>query len=142
MIYTKLTKTALKICFNAHKEQVDKSGIPYVFHPFHIAEQMTDEYSTAAALLHDVIEDSNITFDELKIYGIPDNVIDAIKLLTYNNNMPYLEYIKKIKDNQTAKEVKLADLKHNIDFTRLDDITADDIQRNKKYAAAISILEN
>ena len=82
MIYTELTKKALKLCFEAHKDQLDKSGMPYVFHPFHLAEQMKDEYSTVAALLHDVVEDTDYTFDDLKKMGFPDEVLDAMKLLT------------------------------------------------------------
>ena len=66
MIYTAGTKKALKLCFEAHKDQVDKSGMPYVFHPFHLAEQMSDERSTIVALLHDVIEDTEYTFEDLR----------------------------------------------------------------------------
>ena len=65
MIYTPLTLKALKICFQAHKNQTDKAGSPYVFHPFHLAEQMEDEYSVCTALLHDVIEDTDITLEYL-----------------------------------------------------------------------------
>jgi len=71
MIYTDLTKTAMRIAFDAHKDQVDKSGLPYIFHPFHLAEQMTDEVSVCAALLHDVVEDSSLSFDDLVSQGIP-----------------------------------------------------------------------
>ena len=66
MIYTDLTKKAMKLCFDAHKNQVDKSGMPYVFHPFHLAEQMTDERTTVAALLHDVMEDTEYTLNDLR----------------------------------------------------------------------------
>ena len=76
MIYTELTKKALKLCFEAHKDQVDKTGIPYVFHPFHLAEQMKDEYTTVVALLHDVVEDTNITLADLE-KEYPKEVIDA-----------------------------------------------------------------
>ena len=78
MIYTGLTKKALKLCFEAHKEQVDKSGMPYVFHPFHLAEQMTDEATTVVALLHDVVEDTDITFEELKKQGYNNFTINEI----------------------------------------------------------------
>ena len=69
MIYTKMTKVALKLCFEAHKEQIDKSGMPYVFHPFHLAEQMETEETTIVALLHDVIEDTDYTPDDLRALG-------------------------------------------------------------------------
>ncbi len=142
MIYTKLTKTAIKICFLAHKDQLDKSGLPYVLHPLHVAESMTDEYSTAAALLHDVVEDSDITLDNLSSNGIPKNVIDALRLLTHDSSIPYLEYIRALKSNDIARAVKLADLAHNIDLTRLDEITPEDIRRKEKYMKAIEILKS
>lgn len=141
MIYTKLTKKAMKICFEAHKDQVDKSGIPYVFHPFHLAEQMQDEYSTIAALLHDTVEDTNITFEYLAEQGIPTEVIEALKLLTHDESVPYLDYVKIIKSNDIAKSVKLADLKHNSDLTRLDEAKERDLIRVEKYKKAIDVLE-
>ena len=81
MIYTKLTKAALRLCFEAHRDQVDKTGMPYVFHPFHLAEQMTDEITTAAALLHDVVEDTDYTLDDLTAMGFPKEVTDALAFL-------------------------------------------------------------
>ena len=105
MIYTALTKKAMKISFDAHKNQVDKSGTPYVFHPFHLAEQMTDEDTTIAALLHDTVEDTNLTFDYLREQGIPEHIIVALKLLAHDESVPYLDYIKLIKENDIAKAV-------------------------------------
>lgn len=70
MIYTEMTKKAMRIAFDAHKEQVDKTGLPYIFHPFHLAEQMTDEISVCAALLHDVVEDTELSFEALATQGI------------------------------------------------------------------------
>ena len=113
MIYTPLTKKALKISFNAHKDQVDKSGMPYVYHPFHLAEQMNDEYSTCVALLHDVVEDTDISLDDLASDGFPAEVIEALTLMTHNDNVPYMDYVRKIKTNPIAAKVKLADLEHN-----------------------------
>lgn len=141
MIYTALTKKAMKISFDAHKNQVDKSGIPYVFHPFHLAEQMTDEDTTIAALLHDTVEDTNLTFDYLREQGILEHIIVALKLLTHDESVPYLDYIKLIKVNDIAKAVKIADLKHNSDLTRLDEIGEKDMARVEKYKKAIEILE-
>ena len=88
MIYTTMTKKALKICFNAHKEQVDKTGLPYVFHPFHLAEQMDDEDSVCLALLHDVVEDTNVSFEDLINEGFNENIINALKLLTHKDDTP------------------------------------------------------
>lgn len=141
MIYTDLTKNALKISFNAHKDQLDKSGMPYVYHPFHLAEQMDDEYSTCVALLHDVVEDTDTTLDDLsRIF--PKEVTDAIALMTHDDNVPYLDYVRTIKSNPIASKVKLADLKHNSDLTRLDTVDDKALERVEKYKKAIRILEN
>ena len=140
MIYTNLTKKALKLCFEAHKEQVDKTGLPYVFHPFHLAEQMTDEISTVCALLHDVVEDSSYTFEDLSDMGFPQEVIDVLKFLTHDDSVPYLDYVKEIKKNPIATKVKLADLAHNSDLTRLDKIDERALERAEKYKKAMAIL--
>ena len=139
MIYTDLTKKALKISFSAHKDQVDKSGMPYVYHPFHLAEQMDDEYSTCVALLHDVVEDTDMTLDELSEI-FPKEVTDAIAMMTHDDSVPYLDYVKEIKNNPIAAKVKLADLKHNSDLTRLDVVDDKVLERVEKYDKAIKIL--
>lgn len=141
MIYTDLTKKALKISFNAHKNQVDKSGMPYVFHPFHLAEQMDDEYSVCVALLHDVVEDTDITVEELITKGFPKEVINAIEQMTHSDSVPYLDYVKEIKNNPIARKVKLADLRHNSDLSRLDKIDDKALERVAKYKKAIEILQ-
>ena len=85
MIYTEKTKKALKFCFKAHRDQVDKSGIPYVHHPFHIAEQMQDEDTTIVALLHDVCEDTKYTLDDIKENVCDDErILEALALLTHD----------------------------------------------------------
>ena len=140
MIYTPDTKKAIKLCFEAHRNQTDKSGLPYVFHPFHVAEQMPDEETTIVALLHDVIEDASYTLDDLRKMGFAEEVLDALDLMTHDKNVPYMEYVAKISENEIARTVKLADLRHNSDLTRLDEI--DDKARNRieKYKAAIRLL--
>lgn len=140
MIYTEATKKAMKLCYNAHKDQVDKSGIPYVFHPIHLAEQMIDEDTTVVALLHDVVEDSDYTFEDLEAMGFSQNVITAIKLLTHPKGMPYMDYITRIKDNPIAKAVKLADLAHNSDLSRLNGLNEKAIIRSRKYKNALLLL--
>lgn len=141
MIHTPLTKKAMNIAFEAHKEQMDKSGVPYIFHPIHVAEQMTDEYSTCAALLHDVVEDTDWTFEELEKEGFPKEVLDALKLLTHDDAVPYMEYIKAVKPNRIAKAVKLADLAHNSDMSRLDTVDAYAVRRAEKYKQAMQLLQ-
>lgn len=140
MIYTCMTKKALKLSFEAHKDQLDKSGMPYVFHPFHLAEQMTDEDTTVVALLHDVVEDTDYTLDDLRVMGFNEKVIEAIGLMTHAEGVPYMEYVAKIKENPIAKAVKLADLTHNSDSSRLDNITEKDTARREKYKNAIEFL--
>ena len=141
MIYTPETKKAMKLCFAAHKEQKDKSGLPYVFHPFHLAEQMTDEETTVVALLHDVVEDSPYTFDDLKEMGFSEAVLAALALLTHNDDTPYMDYVAAIKKNPVARAVKLADLRHNSDLSRMDEVTETTLARREKYLAAIRLLE-
>ena len=141
MIYTDLTKKALKLCFEAHKDQVDKTDMPYVFHPFHLAECMDDEISTVCALLHDVIEDTDHTFDDLRGMGFPEEVIEVLTLLTHDPAVPYMDYVKIIATNPTAKKVKIADLKHNSDLTRMNEIDEYAIRRTKKYKDALALLQ-
>lgn len=142
MIYTPMTKIALKLCFEAHKDQTDKSGMPYVFHPFHLAEQMMDERTTVVALLHDVIEDTEYTLEDLRNMGFSEDILSAIALLTHADGVPYMEYVARIKSNPIAKTVKLADLRHNSDMSRLDIVTDYDRQRAEKYKRAIELLES
>jgi (p)ppGpp synthase/HD superfamily hydrolase len=130
----------MKLCFQAHKEQFDKSGMPYVFHPFHLAEQMTDEDTTVAALLHDVVEDTPYTFADLESMGFPARVIDALRLLTHDDEEPYLDYVARLKHNPIARAVKLADLRHNSDTTRLDTVDEKALRRVEKYRAAMELL--
>ena len=135
MIYTALTKKAMKVAYEAHHGQIDRSGTPYIFHPFHVAEQMDDELSVCTALLHDVIEDTEITFEDL-----------TGEFLTRDKNMNYFDYIRKLRKNPIAKKVKQADLLHNSDVTRLSDcenMSAEQISRlHGRYKRALEILHD
>lgn len=142
MIYTDNTKKAIKLCFEAHKGQIDKGGMPYVFHPFHVAEQMPTEEAVIVALLHDVVEDSGITIKDLRIIGFEENVVSAISLLTHKRDVPYMDYIATIAENPLARMVKIADLAHNLDRSRLDCINSQTEQRLEKYQKALDILLN
>ena len=140
MLYTEATKKAMKFCFQAHRDQTDKSGMPYVFHPFHLAEQMTDEDTTVVALLHDVVEDTACTFADLEAMGFSPAVIQALQLLCRDKKVPYLDYVAKIKENPVATAVKLADLAHNSDLNRLDCVDQAALDRVEKYRQAIALL--
>ena len=144
MIYTPLTNKALRLAYAAHHGQTDKSGQPYIFHPYHLAEQMTDEISACVALLHDVVEDTAVTFAELE-REFPKEVTDALRLLTHEKGMDYFDYVRAIRENPVAVQVKLADLAHNSDETRFagcGDISEEQLARwREKYARARAILE-
>lgn len=144
MIYTPLTNQAMRIAYRAHAGQTDKCGIPYVFHPFHLAEQMTDEATTCAALLHDVVEDTAVTLDELA-RTFPPAVIGALRLLTHDPDVPYLDYIRSIRSDPIARAVKRADLLHNLDESRYaggEPPSAGALgARREKYRQALSILD-
>ncbi len=142
MIYTTMTKKAMQISYQAHKDQVDKSGIPYIFHPIHLAEQMETEEAVIVALLHDVVEDTDWSILALEKEGFSKDITDALGLLTHHDDMDYLDYIGKIKKSSSshAKIVKIADLKHNSDLSRFDHIDEEIMRRVEKYAKAISIL--
>ena len=141
MLYTPMTKKALALCFRIHKDQRDKSGLPYVFHPFHLAEQMQDdEDATVVALLHDVLEDSDCTLDDLRGMGFGEAVLRALSLLTHDPAVPYEDYVAGLKDDPIARRVKLADLRHNSDMSRFDTVTPRDAARAEKYKRAIEYL--
>lgn len=144
MLYTFLTNKALKLAYAAHQGQTDQSGIPYIFHPYHLAELMPDEITICTALLHDVVEDTDITIEDLE-KDFPKEVIEALRLLTREEGMDYFEYIYAIRENNIARTVKLADVIHNSDETRIaccQNISDEKIQhRREKYKKARMILE-
>lgn len=137
MIYTELTAKASRIAYAAHRDQYDKIGMPYIFHPIHLAEQMDDELSACAALLHDVVEDTDVTFEELA-GEFPAEVIEVLKLLTHEKDEDYLEYIRRLKVNPTARKVKKADMMHNSDESRAALLASDEAREyfRNKYSKA------
>nr|DAD97454.1 MAG TPA: (p)ppGpp synthetase, RelA/SpoT family [Siphoviridae sp. ctQGT6] len=131
---------ALAIAKKAHAGQVDKAGIDYIQHPLYVASQVTTEQEKATALLHDVIEDSDVTADDLLVSGLPNEVVTAVQILTKKKGQSYQEYLEKVKSNNLARIVKLADLKHNSDLSRLKSVTNTDCERVEKYKNAIRYL--
>lgn len=117
MIYTPLTNKAMQIAYSAHHGQVDYNGIPYIFHPLHLAEGMDDEISCCVALLHDVAEDTPVTLAQLAL-EFPEEVMAPLRLLTHEAGTDYFDYVRAIKADPIARKVKLADLAHNSDQTR------------------------
>jgi len=142
MIYTPLTSKAMCIAYEAHHGQVDKSGVPYIFHPIHLAEAMEDEISCCVALLHDTVEDTDVTLEQLR-GAFPAEVVDAVALLTHEAGINYFDYVRRIRDNPIARRVKLADLAHNSDQTRCigSGLSDERLQRwQEKYRRAREIL--
>ena len=140
MLYTPVTKNAIRFCYNAHAGQLDKVGLPYVNHPLHLAEQMSTEDETCVALLHDVMEDCGATPEDLLALGISPEALAAVQLLTHQDGVPYLDYVRTVGENPIARRVKVADLRHNSDLTRLDEVGPKDIARLRKYRMARVIL--
>ena len=116
--------------------------MPYVFHPFHVAEQMTDEATTIVALLHDVVEDTDYTLEDLAAEGFGKDLLEAVALMTHEDDVPYLDYVAKLKDNPIARAVKLADLAHNSDLSRIGEVDEETKQRLEKYKKAIALLND
>lgn len=141
MFNSNLTRKAMSIAYNAHINQFDKAGVPYIYHPIHLAEQMDTEIECIVALLHDVVEDTDITFEQLE-KEFSTEVIDVLRLLTHNKEVKYMQYIENLKSNDIARKVKMADIKHNMDESRLDNVTDKDITRINKYKEALKFLEN
>lgn len=141
MIYSELTKKAMKICYNAHRNQSDGAGLPYVFHPLHLAEQMDGEFETCTALLHDVVEDTNWTIEDLEEAGFPLEVTQAVAMLTHDRDEPYMEYVLRLRGHDIARKVKISDLTHNCDYSRLNEIRSYDRKRHRKYRIALALLE-
>lgn len=143
MIYTALTKKAMKVAYEAHHGQTDRSGVPYIFHPIHVAEQMEDEISTCVALLHDVVEDTEITFEDLS-GEFPGEVVEALRFLTRDKSVNYFEYIRALRKNPIARKVKEADIRHNSDMSRLEscnDVSREQITRLRgRYTRALEVL--
>ena len=128
----------------AHMGQVDKSGVEYIYHPLTVAFQCGgNDSAIIIALLHDVVEDTGLTFNELQLkVPLTDEELQALKLLTHDNETPYFDYVKRISYNKLAAQVKLADLKHNSDLSRIPEElqTEKDFKRVEKYLAAMKIL--
>ena len=141
MIYTEMTKKAINVMYQAHQGQMDKGGFPYCFHPYQVAQGMDDEISCTCALLHDVVEDTDLTFEDLAGMGFPAEVIDVLKLLTHREGVPYMDYVRNLAGNPVARKVKLSDLHHNSDLSRINEVTEKDLERIGQYKEAIAFLE-
>lgn len=130
---------ALQIAKKAHAGQVDKAGKDYILHPMTVASCMDTDTEKAIAYLHDVLEDTDASVDELR-YMFSTEIVDAVITLTRNKDDSYFEYIQKVSKSKLAKKVKAADLLHNLDITRIKEPTERDFKRLEKYKKAILYL--
>lgn len=131
---------AHEVAKKAHFGQTDRAGIDYIKHPETVASFVTTDEEKAVAYLHDVIEDTTLTLLDLKKEGFSKNIIEAVDILTKKKGQDYQSYLNLVKTNELTRVVKLADLRHNSDLTRLPLITEKDLERNKKYSSAITFL--
>ena len=133
---------ALKIADKAHKNQVDKGGAPYIHHVIEVAKNFEYEYDIACALLHDVIEDSDYTIEDIINAGLPNSMAKTLDLLTRKKDESYIDYIKRIKTDELATQIKIADILHNMDITRIPNATIGDYTRQEKYRKALDYLKD
>ena len=140
--YNEQFQIALELAVEKHKNQTDKAGNPYILHPLHVMENVNSKEGKIIAILHDIIEDTDVTEDYLLKIGLSKRIIDAVVALTRSKDMDYQEYIKNLSSNPLAKEVKLADLEHNMDLKRLPTLEEKDLDRNRKYQIAYHYLIN
>jgi (p)ppGpp synthase/HD superfamily hydrolase len=131
---------ALQIAVQAHAGQKDKSGAAYIFHPIRVMMRCTSTEAQIVGLLHDVVEDTPVTFEELEGEGFSKTVMEALRLLTHDSKVPYEGYIREIKTNAIATEAKLADLQDNMDLRRLQEVDEKAVARFKRYLAAHRLL--
>lgn len=137
MTDNEIFETALEIAVRVHKGQVDKNGVAYILHPMAVAAQLDTLELKTIAILHDTIEDTEVTADYLLEKGIPKRIVDAVQLLTKPEDEEYESYLRRVKQNPLAKAVKLADLAHNTSPERASGLNE---ARKKKYELAKRVL--
>ena len=140
--YNEQLQFALELAIEKHKNQKDKSGKPYILHPLHVMETVKSDDAKIVAILHDIIEDTDVTEEDLLNAGLSKHIVDAVVMLTRSRDEDYMDYVKKLSSNPLAKEVKLADLQHNMDLRRLSTLKERDLDRNRKYQIAYHYLIN
>ncbi|HML33847.1 HD domain-containing protein [Sporomusa sphaeroides] len=132
---------AFELAKTAHAGQMDKGGRPYINHPIAVAAMVETEEEKTVAVLHDVVEDTPVTLDELRNHGFPESVVVAIDVLTKRLGVDYGKYIERVKQNPLALSVKIADMTHNMDLTRIKKPTDKDYARIEKYKRVLAELK-
>ena len=139
LIYTELTNKAMKLAYAAHKQQFDNGGIPYIFHPFHLAEQMDTERRICIALLHDVVEDTDVTLEQLQ-EQFPQEITRPVALLTHVSQENYYDYVGRVCTDLDDSFVKLADLLHNMTEARVQNCGVGESEKNRWHAKYMKAL--
>lgn len=140
--YNILLALAIKVATEAHKNQKDKGGNPYIEHPKAVAVQVNNIEHKIVAYLHDVVEDTEITLDDLAEMGFTYRIVNSVRLLTKTDKLTYEEFLKRLKADDNARHVKIADLKHNMDISRIPEPTEKDHKRIEKYKRSLEFLES
>lgn len=138
----KMADIVLEIAVNAHKGQKDLAGRDYIEHPKAVAAMLETDEEKTVAYLHDVLEDTSITEEALVKMGISSELVSVIKVLTKKKEESYPEYIERVKKNDLARKVKMADLHHNMDLSRISNPTERDFERLEKYKKALKQLKS
>ncbi|EEY34600.1 hypothetical protein [Pseudoleptotrichia goodfellowii] len=133
---------AFILCIIKHWKQKDKAGKRYVYHPIYVMLNVKGYKEKVVALLHDIVEDTDVTIDKLKKAGFSKEIVKAVEVITKKKNQEYFRYLTKVKNNKIAKSVKIEDLKHNMNLKRIKNISGKDYKRFEKYKEALKILEN
>ena len=130
-----------EIAVKAHAGQADKAGAPYIGHPERVSARCATTRQKCAALLHDVLEDTPTTADDLLAQGVPADVVAVVQKLTHPDGVPYMDYVRGIAGDPDARAVKMSDLTDNMDLSRLPEVIEKDRERVEKYKRAFAILE-
>lgn len=140
-LFDRLLALAITVATEAHKDQVDKGGNPYILHPKAVADSLDSTENKIVAYLHDVCEDTDITFDDLKDMGFTDRIVNSVRILTKTDDISYDDYLKSVKKDSNAWHVKIADIKNNMDLSRIPNPTEKDFARLEKYKKALAFLD-
>lgn len=137
-----LLERAIAIALESHQGQIDKAGKAYILHPLRVMLAMKSEEEMIVAVLHDAVEDSNVTLEDLKLLDFSAEIIDAIACIAKKSGGPYFDYIQRIKKNSLASRVKIADLRDNMNLQRIPNPKQEDFDRVEKYKKALAILQD
>ena len=138
--FNELREKAMQIAIKVHRGQLDKGGNDYINHPIRVSENCSLDEEKIVALLHDTIEDGDITADYLLMQGFPNYIVDSVMSVTRSKDEDYFDFIQRCKANPIGRRVKICDLEDNMDITRLNELTEKDIERLKKYHKAYKML--